>query len=104
MPKFRKKPIVIEAFQMTKEYLKNKWPNVPLPGWLVRAWGTNRDEKNGGLWFDITANNGKGLFFCGTLEGEHRVDWDDWIIQGIQYEIYPVKDEIFRLTYEKVED
>ena len=35
-----------------------------------------------------------------TLEGLHIVCPSDWIITGIKGEVYPVKDEIFKLTYE----
>lgn len=39
---------------------------------------------------------------CGTLEGEHLVDVGDWIITGLQGEIYPCKPEIFEQTYQEV--
>lgn len=39
-----------------------------------------------------------------TLEGSHIVCPKDWIIKGIKGEKYPIKDEIFHLTYEKVVD
>ena len=32
------------------------------------------------------------------------IDWDDYIIQGVQGELYPCKPDIFEATYEKVED
>ena len=39
----------------------------------------------------------------GTLESpNHLVTPGDWIITGVQGEMYPCKDEIFRLTYEPV--
>jgi len=37
-----------------------------------------------------------------TLEGNHRVTWGDYIIQGVQGELYPCKPDIFEATYEKV--
>ena len=39
----------------------------------------------------------------GTLEGVLRVNWGDYIIQGIKGEIYACKPEIFKATYEKVD-
>jgi len=39
-----------------------------------------------------------------TLEAGHRVCPGDWIVQGIKGEYYSCKDEIFRLTYEEVND
>jgi len=77
MAKYRKKPVVIEAFQMTKE---RSWDNSEWPNWLNMAW------------------------ICGTLEGVHRITFNDWIIQGVKGEIYPCKNEIFHLTYEKVDE
>ena len=38
-----------------------------------------------------------------TLEGNHLASPKDYIIQGVQGEIYPCKPDIFELTYEKVE-
>ena len=35
-----------------------------------------------------------------TLEGKMAVNVGDWIVTGIKGERYPVKDEIFRATYE----
>jgi len=101
MPKYRKQPVVVEAFQMTKE---RRLDNSEWPTWLHRAWQKKLDEP--------------GSFFCaadGCLEGEKctpvfiqtpkgtmRVAWDDWIIKGIQGELYPCKPDIFEATYEAV--
>jgi hypothetical protein len=38
-----------------------------------------------------------------TLEGTMRADAGDWIIRGVQGEHYPIKDPIFRETYEAAE-
>ncbi len=35
-----------------------------------------------------------------TLEGPHHVSDGDWIARGIKGEFWPIKDEIFRATYE----
>lgn len=39
-----------------------------------------------------------------TLEGEMRAEIGDWIICGIKGELYPCRDDIFRATYEPVEE
>lgn len=39
-----------------------------------------------------------------TLEGTMRAGVGDWIIRGIKGELYPCKDDIFRATYEPVEE
>lgn len=102
MSKYRKKPVVIEAFQMTRE---RRWDNSEWPEWLNRAWQTGPGE--GGVWIDPDAPIAPGRecadeLVCGTLEGVHRIDWNDWIIQGIKGEIYPCKPDIFEATYEAV--
>ncbi len=35
-----------------------------------------------------------------TLEGPHHVSDGDWIARGIKGEFWPIKDDIFRATYE----
>lgn len=107
MYKYRKKPIIIEAFQMT---LERRWDNKLWPWWLNEAW--NKDEYNdclGAVWIDPVAPIAEGYetaseLICGTLEGAHRIDFGDYIIQGIKGEIYPCKPDIFELTYEAVID
>ena len=37
-----------------------------------------------------------------TMEGVMTANNGDWIIKGVKGEIYPCKDEIFRMTYEAV--
>ena len=44
------------------------------------------------------------LLICGTLEGAHRITFGDYIIQGVRGEIYPCKPDIFKKTYELVEE
>lgn len=91
---YRKKPVVIEAFQMTEARRSNDsdWPI-----WLIKAWDT---EGVGGLSPD-SDTDGKTLVI-GTLEGVHKVTPNDWIIQGIKGELYPCKPDIFEATYEEV--
>lgn len=98
MPKFRKKPVVIEAFQMTKE---RRWDNSEWPEWLNMAW--QADPGEGALWIDPDDATGEFLV-CGTLEGVYRIGWDDFIIQGVKGEIYPCKPDIFEQTYDLVDD
>ncbi len=92
MAKYRKRPVVIEAFQMTKAIWRT---NDGWPQWALEAW--DKDPSEGAIWF----NDGK--IYCGTLEGIHEIKFDDWVIQGIANEIYPCKPAIFKQTYEAVE-
>ena len=78
MPKYRKKPIVVDAEQF---HLKvGKWPE--------------------GVLIDRLQN----FAYIETLEGRMRVQDGDWIVTGIKGEKYPVKDKIFKETYEPMND
>ncbi len=99
MLKFRKKPVVVEAFQMT---LVRRGDNSEWPNWLHLAWNKTVNE-TGSLWID-PADPLWAKLLVGTLEGPHRVDWNDWIIQGIKGELYPCKPDIFDMTYEACDD
>ena len=89
MQKFRKKPIVIEAVQWFKEGDHSVVTQ-------FRARNLHTCEGCGKEMYE----HGK----CPTLEGSHLVCPGDWIITGIKGEQYPCKDDIFRATYEPVED
>lgn len=93
--KFRKKPIVIEAFQMTAERRtdNSEWPN-----WLNQAWQMQREAV--GSVYPTEAGTGDGALTIGTLEGQMRVNFGDYIIQGVNGELYPCKLDIFEKTYE----
>jgi len=98
--KFRKKPVVIEAFQMTKE---RRTSNADWPEWMHRAWQLDRGTP--GSLYPIGMGNpeegsGDGMLAIGTLEGPLTVSWNDWIIQGVKGELYPCKPDIFNATYE----
>lgn len=96
---YRKKPVAIEAFQMTKE---RRMDNTDWPEWLHQAWNENRDECGSLQRVDMTAALPDHLEII-TLEGKHRVSWGDWIIRGVAGELYPCKPDIFAATYEPVE-
>lgn len=78
--KYRKKPVVIEAMQLT-----------PLSINQVE------DFVGGDL-----GKNQKGETVIATLEGAMICSMNDWIIKGIKGEFYPCKPDIFEATYEKV--
>lgn len=83
MPKFRKKPVVIEARQFDGRN------GIELLGWIG---GTELEEDFLGEYLEIK-----------TLEGIMRADKNDWIIKGIAGEFYPCKPDIFEATYEPAE-
>lgn len=47
--------------------------------------------------------SGFRYFIC-TPEGELEINLNDWIIRGIKGELYPCKQDIFEMTYQKVEE
>ena len=99
MAKFRKKPVVIEAFQITEETRRD---NSEWPEWLHKAW-----QKDFGAIGMVGCQNypnsdGTDHLIIMTLEGIMCVGWNDYIIQGVQGELYPCKPDIFAETYEEV--
>lgn len=93
MAKYRKKPVVIEAVQWFKY---GDHPSVKAG--FKDAAGRVGDVRMCGIW-----PKGMQKIDCPiikTLEGWHEVTPGDWIIAGVKGEMYPCKDEIFRMTYE----
>jgi hypothetical protein len=99
--KFRKKPVVIEAVQLTWANWNEICDFVPKP-WFVR-----------GVWLDengVPLPEGQTRFADGegnlgllmrTLESEQFLaTGGDWIIKGVKGEFYPCKPDIFAATYE----
>lgn len=91
MAKFRKKPVVIEAIQYDG-YAKTMQEIVNTLG--IKGY---RYESHGNDFHDVLMN-----FWIVTLEGEMKVNAEDWVIKGIQGECYPCKPDIFEATYEEV--
>jgi hypothetical protein len=96
MYNFRKKPVVIQAFQMTPE---RRMDNKDWPQWLHEAWNKKEGEP-GALFRQSVLAPLPDQLCIWTLEGIHLVGWGDWIIQGVNGELYPCKPEIFEKTYE----
>jgi len=91
---YRKKPVMIEAFQMTAARHES---NEGWPEWLRAAW--NKSSIHAGAVYEVV---GAGLYIS-TLEGQMKIGVGDYIIRGVKGELYPCKPDIFELTYEKVE-
>lgn len=90
MPKFRKKPVVIEAHQWVGTYTDYQM--------IAGALG-NPDK-----FFFVELNDGADTEIeIETLEGTMRAQPNDWIIRGVKGELYPCKPDIFEATYEPAE-
>lgn len=86
MAKYRKRPVVIDAWQ---------WHGEPVLGYdtTIREGGTLTDAD--GVHPYLVVQTPEGAMFA-------RVG--DWIIRGIAGEYYPCKPDIFAATYEPVEE
>ena len=91
MAKFRKKPVVIEAIQLTEELalscLCDRAPG-PFGLHVSGSFHPKRREVN------------HARVSIKTLEGTMNADLNDWIIKGVKGEFYPCKPDIFEATYE----
>lgn len=82
--KYRKKPVVIDAIRYDSE---------------DKAY--ELAEMCGGY---VTLTTGLYSIVIPTLEGDHLASLGDWIIKGVKGEFYPIKHDIFEMTYEEVKE
>lgn len=81
MRRFRKKPVIISAVQITAETFDAPHPN---------------EEHLRGVLYDPVQR----CVFIETLEGKMKGNLGDWIIRGISGELSPCKPDIFEVSYE----
>lgn len=84
--KYRTKPVIKEAQQLTFENMKTimRWCD-------GRAWSRPPCRAITGIKIK-------------TLEGDMHAEFGDYIVKGLQGEFYPVKPDIFEESYEPVGD
>lgn len=87
--KYRKKPVVIDAFRWTA-YQRG----AEEPEWFIEA------LKKGEALFEAPVGESVALKIR-TLEGIMTARPGDYIIRGVKGEIYPCKPDIFEATYER---
>jgi len=99
--KYRKKPVVIEAFKLGHHVI---------PDWffdkvIIKEIILHRVDGKELQRAELRDPFERIEIYCiiKTLEGEMKGDFGDFIIQGVQGEIYPCKPDIFEATYEQVE-
>ena len=86
--KYRKKPVVVEAWEFTRDSIK-----------VADSWV--RRYRNDIILF--SQYGGEVLYIeIKTLEGTMTADIGDYIIKGIKGEFYPCKPDIFEATYEAI--
>lgn len=87
--KYRKKPVVIEAFRFKDDYPDTI---IALQNFMGREIRVSYE------------NPGKPVVKIETLEGVMDASIGDYIIMGVNGEFYPCKPDIFEKTYERVEE
>ena len=90
--KYRKKPVEVEAFQLNNRGLVGEdwfWDAVTRNDIITHNFGKFYPKP---AWCEII-----------TLEGTMIARSGDYIIKGVNGEIYPCKADIFHQTYEEVE-
>lgn len=93
--KYRKLPIVIDAFQIGVD---------DMPDWFRKKVKSSEVRLD---WLTYVGDDTSERFRTScdimTLEGIMHGDYGDYIIQGVNGEIYPCKPDIFAKTYEAAE-
>jgi hypothetical protein len=88
MAKWRKKPVIVDAWQ---------WKGATL------ADAHKFCEENGLPEFSVGSDGRLTGLVIPTLEGNHYAITGDFIIRGVKGEYYPCKPDIFKATYEPAE-
>lgn len=91
MAKFRKKPVVIDAWQWNND-------GAIAPPWVGYAFRDGTFLQSNGELQIMTLEDGK------DKTAKHIATLGDWIIRGVKGEIYACKPDIFDMTYEAVPD
>lgn len=90
--KYRKKPVIIEAWLFTDADKDRVLNDLHAAGCGSRCYP---DQDN---------TTGAPVMRIDTLEGQMTARLGDWIIKGVSGEFYPCKPDIFEATYEAVEE
>lgn len=102
MPKYRRKPEIIEAFRMTQE---RRASNEEWPSWLNKAWNEPRGTE-GALWPEFWPHSdGKDRLILGLSDRTWVVvQWGDYIICGPGDHLYVEDQDFFKKNHEEVGD
>ena len=90
MTRYRKLPVEVEAWQIVEGDLRKIAPD-----WLRAAMDGGTVQVFGKMF-------GVEYVKIETREGTMRGNRGDWIVRGVEGELYPVKPDIFAKTYEPV--
>lgn len=105
MPSFRERPVVIEARRLDGDSAAwmdvYQWIETNTLGSFEPLGVIEGRKPYPASGVSIDPRDGR--LIISTLEGLHWADPGDWIIRGVQGEFCPIKDAIFRESYEDVE-
>lgn len=93
MAKYRKKPVVIDAWKFDEDVVGHLEAGHTL-GWILHT----------GFWFHPQTKHSPAYLGVRTLEGNMRCYVGDYMVKGIKGEFYPCKSDIFEATYELVDE
>lgn len=93
MAKYRKKPVVIDAFRFGIGYEVPDWFTVAVNSGWIRIPNYDSGES---VYAVIQTIEGD----IPVNEGDMIARHGDWVIRGVKGEIYPCRDDIFQATYE----
>lgn len=96
--KYRKKPVVIEAIQFTRNNIKEIlyfMGKIPSVDYMPQC---KQEEESFLDYCKKCIENGINI---NTLEGDIKLKVGEYIIKGVKGEFYPCKADIFEMTYEK---
>lgn len=86
---YRKRPVEVQAVQHDGTQMSA----LEICGWIHSGGGIATPVVSGEVAFVVIS----------TLEGQMITKPDDYVIRGVEGEHYPCKPDIFKSTYEKVE-
>lgn len=104
--RYRKKPVVIEAFQVTPESIETM---IGWPAWMLDAWAKKPGDM-GALWGEdgpqvldnMPAEDiSHWYLMVGTVDGAKPVPWRHYLVQGVKGELCTCDPGIFAATYER---
>lgn len=102
MTVYRKRPVEIEAVQFGVHPVIGETDkpidlfNEPAPDWILSALASGEIR--------ISSESGFITLTIHTREGVMLTRPGNWIIRGVQGELYPCDPDIFDTTYERVKD
>jgi hypothetical protein len=96
MTNYRKKPVVIQAVQLTPTTIAKAYDFIYPNDTSNRTSCKMAEDK----WWDYEKLVEKEGLKIKTLEGEMTASMGDFIIKGVSGEFYPCKPDIFEKTYE----